>query len=90
MLATTAGDVLALLGFLIMPTIALRAEKPELALALPPLLLAVAAITGIVCVLLTPVVYRFRRVPPPPQVTGFGLVVSVLPVLVLLWRAVGL
>jgi hypothetical protein len=89
MMATAAGDVLALLAAIIMPTIALQAEKPGLALALPQLLLFVAAVTGIVCVLLTPVVYKFRRVPPPPQITGFGLVVSVLPVLALFWRAMG-
>jgi hypothetical protein len=89
MLATAAGDVLAAIAALIMPRVALSAEKPELALALPNLLLFVAAATGIVVVLLTPVVYKFRRVPPPPQITGFGFVVSVLPVLALIWRAMG-
>jgi hypothetical protein len=89
MLATTAGDILAVIAALVMPQVALSAEKPELALALPNLLLFVAASTGIVVMLLTPVVYKFRRTPPPPQITGFGFIVSLLPLLALLWRAMG-
>jgi hypothetical protein len=89
MLATAAADALAAIAALVMPSVALSAEKPELALALPNLLLFVAAATGSVVILLTPVVYKFRRIPPPPPITAFGLVFSVLPILALLWRAVG-
>jgi hypothetical protein len=88
MMATTAGNVLAAAAALIMPAILPRAEQPGLAMVLPQLLLFVAACTGIVVLLLTPVVYKFRRVPPPPPITAFGIVVSVLPVLFLCWRAI--
>jgi hypothetical protein len=88
MMATTAADVLALFAGVIMPAVARRAEEPGLAMALPQLLLFVAACTGTVVLLLTPVVYKFRRVPPPIQITAFGIVVSVLPVLALCWRAI--
>jgi hypothetical protein len=88
MMATTAADVLSAFAGVIMPAVARRAEEPGLAMALPQLLLFVAAMTGIVCVMLTPVVYKFRRTPPPVQITAFGIVVSVLPVLALGWRAI--
>ncbi|HTN76681.1 MAG TPA: hypothetical protein VL096_15590 [Pirellulaceae bacterium] len=85
MLATTAADFFGVLAMLIVPAVTANATNPGLAPLLPRLLLFIAAITGTVCVLVTPVVYRFRRIPPPLPITVFGLVVSVLPVLVLFW-----
>lgn len=87
MLATTASNALALVTALIMPALAANAERPGLALLLPRILLFIAAVTGAVCVVLTPLVYRFRRTPPPEAITAFGLIISVLPVLILFWQA---
>jgi hypothetical protein len=89
MLATTAADLLALVAFVIMPRLAAHAEEPELTLALPRLLLFIAALAGLVCICLTPVVYRFRQTPPPKAITIFGLVVSAAPVIALFWLSVG-
>ena len=57
-------------------------------LVFPRLLLLVGALTGAVCVTLTPLVYRFRRNPPPAAVTAFGLVISIAPVVGLFWMAI--
>ncbi|MBP89906.1 MAG: hypothetical protein CMJ64_24900 [Planctomycetaceae bacterium] len=48
----------------------------------PGLMLFIAAVTGVVCLLLTPLVYRFRRVPPPAAITYAAVTASVLPLLV--------
>jgi hypothetical protein len=87
MLATTAANVLALVASLVMPTLVAKAESPGLALLLPRILLFIAAVTGAVCVVLTPLVYRFRRTPPPEAITAFGLIISILPVLILFWQS---
>lgn len=47
--------------------------------ALPNLMLFTAGVTGLICLSLTPLVYRFRRVPPPTAVTLLAVTVSVLP-----------
>lgn len=47
--------------------------------AFPNLLLFTAAVTGIICLSLTPLVYRFRRVPPPTIVTALAVTVSAIP-----------
>ena len=43
------------------------------------LMLFTAGVTGLICLSLTPLVYRFRRVPPPTAVTLLAVTVSVLP-----------
>lgn len=50
--------------------------------ALPNLLLFTAAVTGIICLSLTPLVYRFRRVPPPTIVTVLAVTVSAIPLVI--------
>jgi hypothetical protein len=47
--------------------------------ALANLMLFSAAVTGLFCLSLTPLVYRFRRVPPPTAVTVLAVTVSILP-----------
>lgn len=89
MLATAAADVLsaALFGFL--PMFFEQTEGSELSpLVLARLVLLIAAVTGAVCVTLTPAVYRFRNEPPPIQITVFGLIASILPIFVLFWTAI--
>jgi hypothetical protein len=48
-------------------------------LTFPNLMLFTAAVTGILCLSLTPLVYHFRRVPPPTGVTAFAVTISVIP-----------
>ncbi len=63
------------------------AELPVTFRAVPGLMLFTAAITGAICLLLTPLVYRFRQIPPPTSVTVLAVTVSLLPLVVALLRA---
>lgn len=49
-------------------------------------MLFAALATGLPALALTAVAWKVRRVPPPPGITVFSLVVSVVPWLVLLFR----
>lgn len=51
---------------------------------LPGWLLAVALITGLLCLLLTPLAYRLRAAPPPLGVTIIAFIVGASPLVVLL------
>ena len=53
----------------------------------PELFLMVATITGLLCLVLTPVVYRARRDPPPRSIATTAVVVSVLPLALAIWQA---
>jgi hypothetical protein len=50
------------------------------------LLLFASAITGLVALLLIPVVYKSRRVRPPSAVTAFAIVVGIAPCAILLMQ----
>jgi hypothetical protein len=79
MLATLGAEVV---GGVLRIFFGLSDSVPESAQLLPGLLLFVAAVTGLICLSLTPLVYRFRRVPPPTGVTALAVTVSVLPLVV--------
>jgi len=53
------------------------------------LLLAAGAIIGIISLLLIPLVYRLRRVPPPMGLVVFGACCAAAPILALLVRSLG-
>lgn len=53
-------------------------------LFMPILALFIAAVSGLVCLILTPVVYRVRRASPPPSITLFAVVSSGIPLGILL------
>lgn len=48
-------------------------------LFMPMLAVFIAAISGLVCLVLTPVVYRLRRISLPPAITLFAVIVSGIP-----------
>ena len=52
----------------------------------PSLFLLMATITGLVCLTLTPVVYRVRRDPPPRSIATAAVVVSLIPFAIIAWR----
>jgi heme/copper-type cytochrome/quinol oxidase subunit 2 len=59
-----------------------QAEEQKLAIqqaALPGLILFIGIITGIICLVLAPVVHQVRRVPPPRTVTIFAVAVGLTP-----------
>ena len=89
MLATTGADVLLAIAAVLFAPIASQAKDPRLAPMLPQVMLLIASICGIVCLLLTPVVYRFRRDPPPLTITVFGVIASIVPLLIVAWRVWG-
>lgn len=85
MLATLLAEVLSL-AFGVLAWVS-AAPTP---LFLAHLMLLVAAVTGLICLLLIPAVLRLRETPPPLAITRFAVVVSVLPIVVLaaslMWR----
>lgn len=54
---------------------------------LKELLLFAGAIVGVLSLLMLPVVYRLRSLPPPPGLAVFGACLAAAPPLVLLWRS---
>ena len=78
-LATAAADVGALLLWLLGRFWPVPAGREQAWIFLPLLLAFMAAITGLVCLLLIPVVYRVRRDPPPLAITIFAAVASAIP-----------
>lgn len=45
------------------------------------LMLFGGSVIGVVCLALVPVVYRVRRLPPPPGIVIFGVLVALAPIL---------
>ncbi len=58
-------------------------------LLLQELMLLAGAIVGTLSLLLLPVLYRVRRVPPPKGLVVFGVCVAVAPLLAILVRVLG-
>jgi hypothetical protein len=87
MMATAGADVLGAIAAVLLMPMAARADDPRFAPLLPYVLLMIAVVSGLVCLLLTPLVYRFRADPPPRAITTFGLIVSLAPILLVLWLA---
>lgn len=79
---TTLGA--EVVGGLLRIVLHLSNSMPASIRVFPNLLLFTAAITGLVCLSLTPFVYRFRRLPPPTVVTVLAVAVSVLPLAIVL------
>lgn len=46
---------------------------------IPGVLMFIAALTGLICLLLTPLVYRFREVAPPRVITAVAILASIVP-----------
>ena len=76
MVATLGAE---LVGAALRVLVGLMHSPPPTWQALPGLMLFTAAVTGLICLSLTPAVYRFRRVPPPTAITALAVSVSVLP-----------
>jgi hypothetical protein len=79
MLATLATLGAEVVGGVIRFVLSRLETAPASLLAFPNLMLFTAAVTGVVCLSLTPIVYRLRRVPPPTAVTVLSITVALLP-----------
>lgn len=85
LIATLGAEII---GAIIRAVVITAGSDPGASLAASGLLLFIAAVTGLVCLLLTPLVYRFRHVPPPTPITIIAVTASVLPLLVGMMLAV--
>jgi hypothetical protein len=79
MLATLTTLGAEVVGGLIRFVLSRLETAPASLLVFPNLMLFTAAVTGIICLMLTPLVYRLRRVPPPTAVTVLVVTVAMLP-----------
>ncbi|MEX0819737.1 MAG: hypothetical protein WD070_09080 [Pirellulaceae bacterium] len=76
MMTTLGAEVV---GGLLRVLVSVLAPAPPTLVVFPNVMLFTAAVTGLICLALTPIVYRSRRVPPPTAVTVLAVTVSVLP-----------
>jgi hypothetical protein len=76
LLATVLAEAAGLAARLVIVLI----EPFEPIALLSNLLLLIAAVTGAICLGMTPVVLRVREVPPPPAITRFAVAASILPI----------
>lgn len=79
--ATLMGDLFGFGGHFLLRLISEPAAAPEAVRALPGVMLFTALMTGLISVVLTPFVYRFRRSPPPAAITVFAITVATLPLI---------
>jgi hypothetical protein len=71
--------------FVVTQTVALAPVASRNLAALEGLLTIIAAITGLLCLVLTVVVYRVRREPPPIAITVAAVIAGVLPMALLVF-----
>ncbi len=76
LLATVLAEGAGLTARLVMVLV----EPFEPLAMLSNLLLLIAAVTGLLCLVMTPVVLRVREVPPPTAITRFAVAASILPI----------
>ena len=80
-IATLGAEVVGGLSLVVTGSLNADAETRS---PLPGLMLLIAVVTGFICLLLTPLVYRFRRTPPPAAIQYVAVTASVLPILVVI------
>lgn len=86
MLATVATFGAELMGvsvFLFLRFSSSATDAPAALRSLPPLMLFTALIVGLIALVMVPVVYQFRRVPPPRSATIISVLIASLPIILL-------
>ena len=84
LIATLGAELSALAAWGLSAAAGEAEDFPVTLRLLPGWLLAVALITGLLCLLLTPLAYRIRTTPPPLGVTVIAAIVGASPLVVLL------
>lgn len=84
LLATGGALLIGAATFLLAHSLEIPRQQNNLLLILPGLMLISAAVTGVLCLLLTVVVYRVRRDPPPIAITVAAVFVGCLPLATIL------
>jgi hypothetical protein len=87
MLATAGGMVVAVICFFLSRSLQLSPQQADLFGLLAGVMTVVAAVTGLLCLVLTVVVYRVRRDRPPISITIAAVFVSSLPLATMLLLA---
>jgi hypothetical protein len=83
LLITGIALVLAGIIFLVTQTVPLSPIASRNLASLEGLLTITAAITGLLCLVLTVVVYRVRQTPPPISITVAAVIAGILPMALL-------
>lgn len=87
LLATTGGMIVAVVCFFLSRSLQLSPQQAEVFGLLAGVMTIVAALTGLLCLILTVVVYRVRRDRPPISITVAAVFVSCLPLATMLLLA---
>jgi hypothetical protein len=84
MMATLAAELAALVAGLLIAGAEKPAEIPLALRVLPGLMLSIALVTGVLCLALSPLVYKVRKAPPPTGVTVIAVAIGASPLVLLL------
>lgn len=85
--ATSGALLLAAISFLLARWLQIPARPASVFTMLPGLMTVIAAVTGILCLVLTLAVYRVRRDSPPIAITVAAVFVSIVPLATILLLA---
>jgi len=88
-MSTAAGLLVVVFLRLLMATMPAAGARHPLA-NVAGMLLAVAALTGVLCLLLTPVALRARRTQPPRPVVIAAMLIGAAPLVIMALSAAGL
>lgn len=87
LLATAGGMITAVICFFLSNSLQMTPQQAEVMALLSAVMTIVSAATGFLCLVLTVVVYRVRRDPPPIAITVAAVFVSCLPLATMLLLA---
>jgi hypothetical protein len=83
-MSTAAGLMVVLALRLLIVAFPMAAERAHPLGRVAGVLLAVAMITGLCCVALTPLIYRVRHSPPPKEITVGAVLIGIGPIVLMI------
>jgi hypothetical protein len=83
-LSCAAAQVVAAGIMVVAQSAVVLPDRPNALTLVASTLLFVALLTGLLVLLLTPLVYRVRKTRPPPKITILAVIIAATPVLLLL------
>jgi hypothetical protein len=86
-IATLAAELVAGLAAVVNWLAGDSDKLPAVSRVLPSWFLFCAVVTGLLCLVLTPLVHKIRRQPPPRSVTITAVVIGLVPLVTLIVRA---
>jgi len=85
-LATLIATAVVLFGEFLLWQFPPQSDDAQPFAFVPDLFLLVATATGMLCLVLTPVVYRVRQDPPPRSIAALAVVAGLLPLAIIAWH----